>query len=162
MIYRPASPEDAEGMSRLILSFRESYMAEPGGAGAEKFLASVSTEAERGYVLSSRYRYLVADANGELAGFVATRDDTHVFRLFVSRHHQNRGVARELWRRVLDVASGSGVVPVFTVNSSILAVPVYERFGFVKISGPVRTDGIVFVPMQSGGCRPAAGNRADQ
>lgn len=36
----------------------------------------------------------------------------------------------------------------YTVNSSLLAVPVYERFGFRRVSPTVEQSGIAFVPMR--------------
>ncbi|MFY0665521.1 MAG: GNAT family N-acetyltransferase [Natronospirillum sp.] len=50
-----------------------------------------------------------------------------------------------LWAAAIQGFSAS----IFTVRSSLFAVPVYERFGFVA-SGPVGTkDGISFQPMES-------------
>jgi len=37
---------------------------------------------------------------------------------------------------------------VFTVNSSLHAVPVYEKLGFKVVNQPQKADGLVFVPMQ--------------
>lgn len=74
MIFRRAKPEDAEAISALIMSFRELMTIEPSGVGAEKFFAAVSAEAEKDYILSDRYDYLVAEVDGELAGFIATKD----------------------------------------------------------------------------------------
>jgi GNAT superfamily N-acetyltransferase len=148
MIFRRASPEDAEAISSLIVMFREAFTADPNGAGAEKFLASVSTDAEKGYILSDRYDYVIAETEGELAGFIAMRDKTHLFHLFVSLKYQRRGLATELWQRVREAAGPRQVSRVFTVNSSLSAVPVYERLGFKRVSAPVQEHGISFIRMQ--------------
>lgn len=127
--------------------FRDLYVAEPGGAGAEEFFASVSSEAERGYICSERYDFLLAEAGGELAGVIAMKDHTHLYHLFVSPEFQRQGLARDLWQRVREM-TGAGEAQAFTVNSTLSAVPVYERFGFRAVSQPVEKNGVVFVPMR--------------
>lgn len=148
MIFRRAKPEDAGGISDLIVSFLNEFTADPTGAGAEKFLASVSAEAEKTYILSDHYDYLIAEIEGELAGFIAMQDKTHVFHLFVAPKYQRQGLARSLWQRARDAAGQTNVVSAFTVNSSRLAVPVYERFGFERVSTPVERNGISFIRMR--------------
>ena len=148
MIFRRARPEDAGAISGLIVSFLNAFTVDPNGTGAEKFVASVSAEAERGYILSDRYDYLIAEVEDELAGFIAMQDKTHLFHLFVSPQYQRRGVAGELWRRARDAAGPHDVAREFTVNSSLLAVPVYERFGFERVSAPVQRHGISFIRMR--------------
>lgn len=54
-----------------------------------------------------------------------------------------RGVARALWEHARAESGGSA----FTVNSSLFAVPIYERLGFIARSAPQSADGLVFVPM---------------
>ena len=41
-------------------------------------------------------RYHVAEVDGRVVGVIAVRDDRHIFRLFVSRRFQRRGIARAL------------------------------------------------------------------
>jgi predicted GNAT family N-acyltransferase len=149
MVFCPAKPEDAEKISALILSFRSELTLESIGIGAEKFLASVSVESERSYIESDRYDYLIAEEGGDLAGFIAIRDQTHVFHMFVARHHQRCGLAKELWRRSREErAHSSGSGEAFTVNSSLIAEPVYKRFGFERVSDPIQEAGIEFVPIR--------------
>lgn len=148
MIFRRAKPEDAERISQLIMGFLSELTIEPDGRGADEFLAAVSVEAERGYIRSDRYEFLLAETETKLAGFIAMRDRTHVFHLFVAPNRQRQGLAGELWRRALEAALSRGHAKEFTVNSSPNAVPVYERFGFERISDPVQEQGISFVPMR--------------
>ena len=148
MEYRAGSPADAEAIAALIASFQRELTDDPSGAGAEHFLATVSLQAEREYLGSARYRYLVAYSNSKLAGFIAIRDGSHLFHLFVDRSHQRQGIGRQLWERALRevcVPNSDGVV---TVNSSLPAVPVYEAFGFVAAGSIQREHGISFLPMR--------------
>ena len=55
MIFRRARPEDAGAISGLIVSFLNAFTVDPNGTGAETFVASVSAEAERSYIISDRY-----------------------------------------------------------------------------------------------------------
>ena len=148
MIFRRANPEDAETISSLIMLFRDSLTVDPSGVSAERFFASVSVEAERSYMRSDRYDYLVAEIEGELAGIIAMRDQTHPLHLFVFPKYQRRGLARELWRQAREAAVSRNAVKEFTVNSSLPAVPVYERLGFERISPPMQEHGVVFIRMR--------------
>jgi GNAT superfamily N-acetyltransferase len=146
--FRTASPADAEAIADLIASFQSELTDDPSGAGAEEYLASVSVQAEREYLASERYRYLLAYSESQLAGFIAIRDGSHLFHLFVARSHQRQGIARRLWeraRRQLCAPNSNGG---FTVNSSLSAVPVYEAFGFVPTGSIQRMHGISFLPMR--------------
>ena len=104
MEFRAGSPADAEVIAGLIASFQSELTDDPSGAGAEEYLASVSVQAERDYLASERYRYLLAYSGSQLAGFIAIRDGSHLFHLFVERSHQRQGIARRLWERALERA----------------------------------------------------------
>src|SRR5262249_47996193 len=148
MEIRSGSPSDAEAIAGLIASFQSELTDDPSGAGAEEYLASVSVDAEREYLASARYRYLVAYAGSQIAGFIAIRDGSHLFHLFVEPAHQRRGLARRLWEQALRGLGAPKGQSAFTVNSSLMAVPVYRAFGFVP-SGTIKSvHGISFLPMQ--------------
>jgi GNAT superfamily N-acetyltransferase len=151
MEFRVGSPADAEAIAALIASFQNELTDDPSGAGAEEFLASVSLKAEREYLASERYRYVLAYSNSQLAGFIAIRDGSHLFHLFVQRSHQRQGIGRRLWEQVLRELNAPGSEGGFTVNSSLSAVPVYRAFGFVPAGAIQSTHGITFLPMR----RPA-------
>ena len=135
----------------MIASFQTELTDDPSGADAEVYLLSVSVQAEREYLASERYGYLLAYSDSQLAGFIAIRDGSHLFHLFVERSRQRQGIARRLWERALKelcVPTSDGG---FTVNSSLSAVPVYQAFGFVPSESIQRVHGISFLPMR----RPA-------
>lgn len=151
MEFRKGSPTDAEAIADLIASFQSELTDDPSGAGAEEFLGSVSLLAEREYLASERYRYLLAYSDSQLTGFIAIRDGCHLFHLFVERSHQRQGVARQLWERALRELCSAGTDGSYTVNSSLSAVPVYQAFGFVPAGSIQSKHGISFLPMR----RPA-------
>jgi GNAT superfamily N-acetyltransferase len=148
MHIRPGTSGDARAVASLIASFQSILTLEPSGAGAEHYLASVSESAERHYLESPRYAYLVAELEGQIAGFIAMRDNKHLFHLFVAAAHQRTGIARALWEQARHRSLRAGPVAEFTVNSSLNAVPVYRSFGFVPDSAVMQAHGIAFLPMR--------------
>ena len=149
--FRAGSPADAEAIAGLIASFQSELTDDPSGAGAEEYLASVSVRAEREYLASARYRYLLAYSGSQLAGFIAIRDGSHLFHLFVERTRQRQGIARRLWEQALSELCAPSSDGGFTVNSSLSAVAVYQAFGFVPVGSTQSMHGISFLPMR----RPA-------
>ena len=148
MHIRPGNPGDANTVASLIASFQPILTLEPSGAGAEQYLASVSEDAERQYLESPRYAYLVAELEGQMVGVVAMRDQTHLFHLFVAAAHQRTGIARALWEQARQLSLRAGPIAEFTVNSSLNAVPVYRSFGFVSAGAVMQVHGIAFLPMR--------------
>lgn len=148
MEFRAGSPADAEAIAGLIASFQSELTDDPSGVGAEEYLASVCVQAEREYLVSERYRYLLAYSDSQLVGFIAIRDASHLFHLFVERSHQRQGIARCLWKRALRELCASSINGAFTVNSSLSAVPVYQAFGFVPAGSLQSVHGISFLPMR--------------
>jgi ribosomal protein S18 acetylase RimI-like enzyme len=151
MKFRTGAPDDAEAIADLIASFQTELTDDPSGAGAEAYLATVSVAAERQYLESGRYNYIVAVDGTELVGVIACRDRSHIFHLFVARTHQRRGVARHLWNLVLRTQASAPGPDRFTVNSSLGAVPAYRAFGFVSSGVVTQVHGISFLPMQLSG-----------
>src|SRR6185312_9254954 len=130
MELRAGSPADAEAIAGLIASFQSELTDDPSGAGAEGYLSSVSVQAEREYLASERYRYIVAYSDSKLAGFIAIRDGSHLFHLFIERSFQGQGLARRLWERAVKELCVPNSEGMLTVNSSLNAVGVYKAFGF--------------------------------
>ena len=148
MNLRPGTVADAGPVAELIASFQSELTVDPSGAGAEQYLASVSPRAEREYLESPRYFYIVAEQAGAIAGFIAIRDNTHLFHLFVARLFQRNGIAHRLWRAAREEAAKRAVPAAFTVNSSLNAVAVYKAFGFVPSGAVTTVHGISFLPMR--------------
>jgi GNAT superfamily N-acetyltransferase len=148
MQFRSGTPNDAEAIAALIASFQPELTDRPDGMGAETYLASVSSQAERGYLESPRYTYIVAEQEGTMLGFIALRDVSHIFHLFVARQHQRGGVARRLWQHAKAHAITTAAPSQFTVNSSLRAVPTYSAFGFEAAGEVVSVHGISFLPMR--------------
>ena len=74
-------------------------------------------------------------------------ENQKVEHLFVDPGYQGIGLGRRLWEHLRDDALRSGNPGLFKVNSSLNAVPIYERFGFVVESPKVERYGGAYVPM---------------
>lgn len=145
---RAATPDDADAISALVTALsREFIIPDLSDEGAGNLLRSMTPEATRERIAGD-FRYHVAEAGGELVGFVATCHNTHLYHLFVAKSHQRRGLSRRLWEAARDTCLEAGNATRFTVNSSRYALPVYERFGFVAVSEEVDKDGVLYTPME--------------
>lgn len=148
MKIRTAESSDAEAISSLIVELSAPFYTSPTRTGAEPFLASVSAAAERRYLSAENFSFYVAESNGQLAGVVALRDNTHLFHLFVAKPYQRMHLASRLWAIVESEARAAGNPGEFTVNSSLNAVPVYEKFSFSRVGDIQYMNGIRFQPMR--------------
>jgi GNAT superfamily N-acetyltransferase len=114
--------------------------------GASTFLAENGERGLRDY-LARGHVYHVALVDGQLAGFIAMRDNSHVFHLFVGKPWQRRGLAGRLWKMARAAAIAHGGDGNFTVNASNHAVPAYEALGFVRVAPTQCIKGLYFNPM---------------
>lgn len=145
---RAASEADAQAVSELVQSVGHYFLANPNGQGAEGFLSGISAAAILGYISNPAFTYIMGFMGNELAGVAALRDQKHIYHLFVRPDFHGQGVASRLWQFLKSQAIAAGNPGTFTVNSSLYAVPVYSRFGFVPTSEPQVKNGIQFQPMQ--------------
>ncbi|WP_395004674.1 GNAT family N-acetyltransferase, partial [Undibacterium sp.] len=120
----------------------------PDGQGAELFFASITRDAMAERLCSPQFTYWVAIAETEkIIGAIAIRDNSHLYHLFVDPDQHRQGCAKQLWRHLKDVAIAAGNQGEFTVNSSMYAQAMYEKFGFVASGEKQETHGLVFIPM---------------
>ncbi|MES2604393.1 MAG: GNAT family N-acetyltransferase, partial [Pseudomonadota bacterium] len=147
MIFRAANSADAAPISALIRSLANDSLVNADGTGAEVFWQSMSPTAIASYIANPRYRYVVAMSGSELAGVIAIRDSSHLTALFVAPHHQRQGLATRLWGMASNQARQTGNQGLYTVNSALGALAVYQRFGFVAVGDVKQENGIRFQPM---------------
>lgn len=145
---REATAEDAAPVAELIRRLSRPFLLSPSGSGAERFFASISEDAIRRYIRADNFAYRVVLDRDELVAAVALRDNAHLYHLFVAESHQRQGLGRRLWDSIRRASLQAGNPGVFTVNSSLDAVPFYQGLGFVKIGRAVRRHGVAFVRMK--------------
>ncbi|MDX1410117.1 MAG: GNAT family N-acetyltransferase [Saprospiraceae bacterium] len=141
---RPANTRDATGISELILGLLGFLLEDDARSEAEAFLETLTPAATRERISSASFRYYVATDDSGISGVIGLRDNTHVYHLFVRPDCHRQGIAHSLWKYAL----GKTDARVITVNSSMVAVPVYERFGFEQSEPVRRENGLVFMPME--------------
>ena len=145
---RAATLADAEPISTLVTALsREFIVPDLSDEGAQNLLRHMTPEATRGF-MQDDFRYHVAEDGAELVGFVATRNNTHLYHLFVAKTHQRRGLSRRLWDTARAACLKASNTTRFTVNSSRFALPVYQRFGFVAVSEEIEKYGVLYTPME--------------
>jgi ribosomal protein S18 acetylase RimI-like enzyme len=148
LVIRPAVLADADALSALAHLVAPYFTRHPDGQGAELFFASITPEAMAERLTSPQFRYWVATAEtGKIIGAIAIRDNSHLYHLFVDPDQHRQGCAKQLWRHLKDAANAAGNPGEFTVNSSIYAQAMYEKFGFVASAEKQETHGLVFLPM---------------
>ena len=129
---RDANVADAAALSALVTPLARHLLDADSGASAHAFLASLTPASFADRLVDKDFAHYVIEDAGSIIGMVAIRGDSHVHHLFVSRGSRQRGIARLLWEHALRVHGRRE----YTVNSSEIAVPVYERFGFVSKAAP--------------------------
>jgi GNAT superfamily N-acetyltransferase len=138
---------DAEPISALLKELSPFFLASQDDAHAAAYFEHTSAPRMRENIAGRDRAFLVAEVDGEFAGFIALKDWRHVVQFFVAPRFQKVGVGGALWQRALAEIRRQGPPQDITVRASVFAVPVYGRFGF-EITGERTTQkGLTFVPM---------------
>lgn len=143
---RRGAIEDSPAISRLILPLGRKFIARDFSPEGVQTLLDSFQEASILRYFQSGYRYHLAECAGRLVGVVAVRDNSHLYHLFVDETCHRRGIARSLWDIAKRESIAAGNPGRFTVNSSLFALEIYRRLGFVETGTPECRHGVVFVP----------------
>lgn len=148
MHIRRIEERDLPAVARLFRVLAQRFIVhESTPEGASTFLRENDEAGLRAFV-EKGYAYHVAEIAGEIAGFIAIRDQQHLFHMFVAEHWQRQGVGRKLWEVARRAARKAGNDGTFTVNASNYALPVYEALGFVRTAPMQCVKGLYFNPMR--------------
>lgn len=140
-------PTDIPAAAALLRRAAEEFILhESTPLDAAVFLAEQGEEGMRSF-LAKGFIYHVADVDGELAGFIAIRERSHVYSLYVDKRFHRRGIARALWDAAREAAIGPGHPGFFTVNASNHALPFYASLGFVP-TAPTQAGIVRYNPMR--------------
>ena len=116
--------------------------------GRKNMLNSMTPEAIEGF-FDQGFRYHLGVENDQVIAVVGTRDDSHLFHLFVEGNHQGKGYASKLWFVAKQACLESGNNPGhFTVNSSLNSQEIYKHWGFRPIGGIREGGGVRDIPMK--------------
>src|SRR5262245_24857045 len=121
VLVRPSRETDASAICALLHAVAPLIVPDPTVAEAATFLQSFEELAVANRLAAPNYLHWMAEQGPDLLGYIALRDGQHLYHLFVHPRFHGQGIGRLLWRHLLHVAGPRA----FTVNSSLLAVPVY-------------------------------------
>ncbi len=81
---------------------------------------------------------------GMIIGVIELRYGSHISLLYVHENYQKKGIAKELFS-FIKLQNGTKK---YTVNSSIYAVTIYRKMGFIpQVKKIQKTSGIQYLPM---------------
>jgi GNAT superfamily N-acetyltransferase len=144
---RDATIDDALAISEHVSALATQYIAPSlGDGGLERLLASMDVASTRQRILDG-WPHLCAFDGNDLVGVLVVKPPTHLYHLFVSSDFQRTGVGKNLFSIGDERLFGETHQRLATVNSSLNAVCIYERLGFVA-NGPLAdVGGVRFQPM---------------
>lgn len=147
MLIRPLEDHDIPAVAALFQAAAREFIVHESPDGAPQFMAENDDAGVRSRVAAG-YVYHVCCIGDTLAGFVAVREATHLYHLFVDKRWHRHGIARQLWTHGRDAALAAGNPGFFTVNASNFALPVYAALGFVPTAPLQFKNSIYFTPMR--------------
>ena len=125
---RKATLSDAQSLSTLALSLGQYYNDDDPSGISPYFAKKITPKAFKDYLRDeTAYEHYVYEKSSKLVGYFALLNSTHFLYLFVDKEHHKQGIAKALLEYALQVKRRQ----TYSVNSSLYAVPFYEKIGFV-------------------------------
>lgn len=148
MVIKPAQSEDAKAISDIIFNAAQELRdVDFDQEGWALLMESTSAERMQEIILSPEYLVFCCWKAEAILGFISLKNLDHLMQLFVLPQARRQGVAQLLWNHASITALKMGALGKFWVRSSSVAVPVYEKFGFVVDGGRQSFNGIRFQRM---------------
>ncbi len=94
-------------------------------------------------ILSSEYKHFGYVIENKIVGFIAIKEDSHLFHLFVDEKYHQQNIGKKLWEFVKENID----FEVMSTNASLYAINVYESFGFTKDKEIQTYKELEFLPM---------------
>jgi len=141
---RHALEADASDVAELIYSTSVACCFTSEQPCPEWYKNSVLPSQIANLLKSEQMVWLVAIQEQTLAGVLAVSDKSHVKYFFVHPAYQKLGIGRQLWHFALH---RGGLGNSLTVRSSLFAVPVYERLGFIAVEPQKTFNGMHYQTM---------------
>ncbi len=145
MNIRVAEARDALQLSELVGSLAHFYLEDRSKPLPQWFSDSISPSSFLTRIPSRDFHNLVYEDDGVIVGYISVKGGTHLYHLFVRESSQGRGISSLLWRQ-----ARAAILPqkCVTLRSSLNAVPVYAKWGFLKEGEAGHKDGIWFQSMR--------------
>jgi ribosomal protein S18 acetylase RimI-like enzyme len=97
------------------------------------FEDSISIDEFKNRILDKNYKHYIYVLKNKIVGFIAIKENSRIYHLFVDKEYQGNKVAKKLWEFVKE----NNQFEELEVNSSLYAVKVYESFGFI-VNGEIK------------------------
>lgn len=141
---RIAIASDAERISTVILKTSTTCCFSQEAPCPDWYRESIAPEQIRKLIESTDYNWLVALQREDIVGVLAVAQNSQIKYYFVLPGVQRLGIGRKLWNEAVHISILATEV---SVRSSVFAVPVYEKLGFVKSGEASKFKGMVYQPM---------------
>jgi GNAT superfamily N-acetyltransferase len=125
--------ENSKQLSELVLSATEELRGiDFNEEGWNRFVSSNTHVEFEKKLRSSEFSIYCCVESNRILGFISLKDFEKIDQLFVIGEARNRGIASLLWKSAKKHAVENGASGKFWVRSSSIAIPVYEKFGFIS------------------------------
>jgi len=141
---RRARETDVPDIAELIYSTSVACCFSPRQPCPDWYRDSIQPGQIARLLKAEQMTWLVAIQEQRLAGVLAVSDRSHVKYFFVHPACQKLGIGKQLWHCAADSGELGNSL---TVRSSLFAVPVYERLGFVAVEPPKTFNGMAYRTM---------------
>jgi len=144
MCIRAVNNNDIKNIYQLVKSLSHFYLKNKGDALPEWFLSTLTESAFSERIKNSEYSNFAYEENDKVLGYISIKNNQHLYHLFVAENHHKKGIARKLWDHVTQHCQSK----IYTLRSSLYAVPIYRKFGFIESNIIQNKDGISFQEME--------------
>lgn len=148
---RKAEHGDAAAIADLIQATSLACCFSPEAPCPDWYLDSIQPDRIAGHLQNAQMAWFVAAQQQELAGVLALADNSHVKYFFVHPAFHQRGIGKQLWQWAEGEGAMGAIGATLTVRSSLFAVPVYERLGFVATEAGKQFNGMQYQTMARNG-----------
>jgi len=107
------------------------------------FQDSFSVEEFEKRIQSQEYKHFGYMIEDQIVGFIAIKEDTHLFHLFVEEKYHQQHIGKKLWEFVKENIE----FETMSTNASLYAINVYESFGFKQERKIQTYKELEFLPM---------------
>ncbi len=147
-IYRLMTAKDAGKVHELIKKVFDRFVAASFAQdGISEFYAIINPNSilKRG---EDNHFVLIAEVDKDIVGAIEIKDSDHMSLLFVDEKFQNKGIARTLIKKAIEIClENKPDLMEIDVNSSPNAVEIYKKLGFKQTEEEQLHNGIRYTPM---------------
>lgn len=116
--------------------------------GVLEFRKYIESSSIKQLLENSEMKMLGCFNDEKIIGIIALKQVNHISLLFVDKNYQRQGIARTLFQKVAGYCIKENGGLRISVNSSLYAVEIYKKLGFVATDVKQQKNGIRFIPME--------------